>query len=547
MSTFENPKGLRGWFDRVKSERHNVHESWRDISEHQLGSRNFEETRTQGEFRNTRIYDTTAQQSHQLLAGALHGLLTNPATDWFDLDPENFNLFDDFESASWLADSKMRMLNQFQGQRSGFPTQSSEVYLDVPGYGMGGISVMGKGGNLTFSSHPLDELYVQTDQKGMVNTIFRELPLTARQWAVRFPNDVDEQVQRALADGKDPEKKLLVVQLIAPSDDPFAGPSPVRQKFTSVYFTARDTPRIIETKGFDEMPLLTPRWTVQAGENYGIGAGHMANPGARMLNEMQKTILKYAQKASDPALLATSEAVLSGIRMHPGGVTYVQQMFGSSGGLEPIRPIPLGGRHELSVDMLNRIQSQVRNAYYAQLLQLFDQPGMTATQVVQLAQQITQLMAPILGRMQAELLEPMVSRSFNLMLRGGAFLPIPTRLQGENIIISYVSPVARAQKQAEARAAMETWQAAAIVAQASGSPDALDVLDADATVRIIAEAGQAPRKMLRQQDEIEAIREQRSQQIQQQQALDQGEQGAGIAATLEKAFASAEGQEALAA
>jgi len=543
VSILENASELRGWFDRVKGDRDNVLNTWKEISEHQLGTRHFDQTWTPGQTRNTRIYDTTAQQAHQLLAGALHGLLTNPATDWFDLDPSNKEVLDDFDSLVWLEDAKRKMLRVFQSQRSGFPTQSAEIYLDLPGYGMAGLSILGTGNDIKFHAHPLSELHVQTGERNQVNTVFREVNLTARQWAKRFPDDNDESVSRAL-DGKTPDTKFRVIQLLVESDDPFAGPSKVAKAITSVYFSGDGKARILETKGFDEMPLLTPRWSVESGEDYGVGPGHIAQPNARMLNEMMKTVLKYAQKASDPPLLATSEAILSGVRMHPGGITYVQQLFGQAGTGEAIRPIPLAGRHELTVDVLNRVQGQVRNAYFAQLLQLFDQPGMTATQVVQLAQQITQLMAPMLGRSQAELIEPMLSRVFNQMLRGRAFLPVPTALQGMTLNISYVSPVARSQKAADARAVMETWQAAAIIAQTTGSPDALDGLDPDESVRIIAESVQAPRRMLRNPADIDAMRDSREQQTSTDQTLSRLGQGADIAQKLQGALG---GQGAVAA
>lgn len=543
MSVLENATELRGWFDRVKGDRDNVLNTWKEISEHQLGTRHFDQTWTPGETRNTRIYDTTAQQAHQLLAGALHGLLTNPATDWFDLDPSNREVLDDFDSVVWLEDAKRKMLRVFQSQRSGFPTQIAELYLDLPGYGMGGLSILGTGNDIKFQAHPLSELHVQTGDRNQVNTVFREVNLTARQWAKRFPDDSDESISRAL-EGKSPDTKFKVIQLLVESDDPFAGPSKVSKDITSVYFSGDSKARILETKGFDEMPLLTPRWSVESGEDYGVGPGHIAQPNARMLNEMMKTVLKYAQKASDPPLLATSEAILSGVRMHPGGITYVQQLFGQAGTGEAIRPIPLAGRHELTVDVMNRVQSQVRNAYFAQLLQLFDQPGMTATQVVQLAQQITQLMAPMLGRSQAELIEPMLSRVFNLMLRGRAFLPVPTALRGMTLNISYVSPVARSQKAADARAVMETWQAASIIAQSTGRPDALDGLDPDESVRIIAEAQQAPRRMLRNPADMEAERDAREQQAGVDQTLGRLGQGADIAQKLQGALG---GQGAVAA
>ena len=536
MSVFEDAKQLRGWYDRVRSGRQNVDNIRQLIADHGIGSRNFTRRTRQAEIRTDTIFDSTTSQSNQLLGGYLAGTMTNPYIDYFELMPDDRALLDDDDARHWLDDTKQRLLRQQRDTRSGFLTQSAEIYLDLPGFGMGAMSCMPnrKLGMPSFTSHALSEIYVQLNESRQVDTIFRCLPLTARQWAQRFPKDKDASVVKALESGNT-ESEFEAVQVLAPSDDPYAGQSPFRKPITSVYFTVSGVPRILETNGFNSMPIKTPRWSVEPGEVYGSGPGRIALPNTMMLNQVMRTIITYAQKSSDPPLQAVNEAILDGIRTHPGGVTYIQQLFGMSGSSLAIQPLPLNPDHRLTVDLLNRIQLDVRNAFYAQLLQLFTDSNMSATQVIELSKQIQQLLAPILGRVQTEWVEPILDRQLEVSLQMGLLLPIPTSLRGQEIRPVFQSPVARVARAQEGRATMEMVQAAAAVAQSLGSPAPLDLIDADAVIRTLHTAQSAPFSILRTRDAIEQLREQRQQQQEQQQGLDQLGQGAEIAGTLAKA------------
>ena len=136
---------------------------------------------------------------------------------------------------------------------------------------------------------------------------------------------------------------------------------------------------------------------------------------------------------------------------------------------------------------------------------------MTATQVLELSQQVQRLMAPMIGRLTTELLEPLLQRTFRIMLRQGMFLPIPTALRGQVINVVYISPVAKAQRQTEARSVLETYQAAEVIAKASQDPSIFEGLDHDAALRVIHDASGAPARILKDANAMAAARQQRMQ------------------------------------
>jgi len=170
----------------------------------------------------------------------------------------------------------------------------------------------------------------------------------------------------------------------------------------------------------------------------------------------------------------------------------------------------------------------VRETFFATLMQLFRDPRMTATQVLELSAEAQRMMAPMLSRLKVELLDPMIQRQFGLMFRRGQFPAMPEQLQGTEFEVSYNSPVLRSQRLPEARATMEVWQAAVTIAQA-GAPQVLDRLDADESIKLIHESRGAPIQILRSDEDTQQIRESRAQQQAQDKQLEQATQIADMA------------------
>ena len=86
----------------------------------------------------------------------------------------------------------------------------------------------------------------------------------------------------------------------------------------------------------------------------------------------------------------------------------------------------------------------IRAVFYVNQLQLQQGPQMTATEVIQRNEEKMRLLGPVLGRLQSELLKPLIDRAFNILLRKNMFTPAPEFLAGKDIEIEYVSPLAKA-------------------------------------------------------------------------------------------------------
>jgi len=163
-------------------------------------------------------------------------------------------------------------------------------------------------------------------------------------------------------------------------------------------------------------------------------------------------------------------------------------------------------------------------------------PQMTATEVIQRNEEKMRLLGPVLGRLQSELLKPLIDRAFNILLRREQFPPAPEFLSGQDIEIEYVSPLAKAQKSTELSS---ITRAIEILGSLANVAPVFDYVNFDALTKHVAELVGMPQKLLKLQSQVNAEREAAAQAAEQQQQMAQMQQVAqagGAIAPLAKAL-----------
>jgi hypothetical protein len=144
---------------------------------------------------------------------------------------------------------------------------------------------------------------------------------------------------------------------------------------------------------------------------------------------------------------------------------------------------------------------------------------MTATEIVERVESKLIAFCPTLGRLQCELFGPVFKRCFGILLRGGYLPPPPPELmQDPRYKIEYVSRIALAVKQLEARGLAQTMEFIAPMLQVQ--PDLMDAFNTDKIVSGMAKNNGVPNEWLRTGDEIKQIRDGRAQQQQQMEKME---------------------------
>ena len=155
---------------------------------------------------------------------------------------------------------------------------------------------------------------------------------------------------------------------------------------------------------------------------------------------------------------------------------------------------------------------------------------MTATEVHARVQLIRQQMGPIFGRLQAEFLQPLIERCFNIAYRAGILGQAPESLRNKNFTVKYISPLARAQRLEEVTA-IDTFLMGLMEASQLDAT-LLDLIDMEEAHREKASALGVPSKLIRSKDQVTERRKQNAaaqQKLQEQQQAAQLQQQAGEA------------------
>lgn len=492
----KTPQMIKKQLEILQSERRTWEWHWQELTDFMLPRKN-NVTRTvqPGTKRNTHLLDNTAMQSAELLAGALHGLLTNPATLWFELTTgdEALDLSDNVRK--WLQDTTLRIHHALNN--TNFQTEMHEMYLDLVVIGTGGQTILEDDKvDFRFNTYQIGELHIRENHKGFIDEVYRLFDWEASKILREFGEEnCTEEIIKLVKEGKD--DKFKIVHCVYPNLDKDEGST---LPFLSKYMLL-DKEHILRTAGFNENPWIVPRWAKASGEVYGRSPGMTALPEAKTINLMTETMIRGAQKTIDPPLQAPDDGFVMPIRTKPGSINYYRS---GSGNKDRIAPLFNDMRVDFGFQITDSHRMRIREAFFVDQLQLQQGPQMTATEVNQRTEEKLRLLGPMLGRMQVEYLRPMIDRVFGIMLRKKRFLPVPSELSGRDLDVSYSSPIAKMQRISEADNIFKTIQAVTPFAQIS--QDALDLFDTDAAVKGIAKIYSFPQKFLRDEDAVAEVR-----------------------------------------
>lgn len=496
-------KLLRQYAD-LKTDRSGFESQWQSIADYGLGRREFSNTKiTQGRKRMINIYDATYQLANDALAAALQSLLVNPAAQWFSLGPEDLDALRDEAAVAWFRRQTKRTYDIFNHPNAGFAPQSHEMLSDVTGFGTGGFFVGERPAEgIFFSARSLPELFITTNSEGRVDGVFRRYGLTSVQAVEKFGKElVGPKITQAFEQGKVTDEWEFV-QVVQPRQNVHGAGFGSRRFPIASYDIMVADGRIMKESGYHEMPFMVPRWNQDTGESYGRGPGLQALPTQKALNIMERTRLIAAEKAVDPPLLISDNGMVSPARTQPGGQNIVRPQ---PGGIPAMQYLESHSRFDVSESAIAAYQNSIRGFFFHDLLRAFDDPRMSATQVLELSARTIQLIGPPLFRLQVQWLEPMIERVYGLALRGGLFEEPPESIRGQNIQINYVSPASKAQQNSDVQSLLTVVGTAAEWGQVY--PDVTDNIDPDEALRALADALPGNFNYIRPQRQVRSIRD----------------------------------------
>jgi len=219
------------------------------------------------------------------------------------------------------------------------------------------------------------------------------------------------------------------------------------------------------------------------------------------LNEVVAQTSEARAKVIDPATITTENGLISDLDLTAGGLTIVSS-------LDEIRTMESTARFDQADAEIFRLQQSINRTFFIDKLELKDSPAMTATEVQVRYERMQRMLGPTLGRLQANFLDPLIKRTFMILIRAGQMPEMPDIVADADLDIEYIGPLPRAQKSEQAQS-IEMWMSA-IANLGQLFPEMMDLPDPDEVAKKLAELRGVPFSLLRDEEQLVMAREEKA-------------------------------------
>ena len=471
-------------------------------------------------------------QSSGMMAG-----LTSPSKPWFRLTTPDPEMMEYAPVREWLYSVENRMREMFAKTNlyNALPT----LYQELGAFGTGCMAALESDKTvMRFEVMTAGSYYLANNEENEVDTMYRDRRMTVRQLVQKFGLENCSERVKSMYKTKNYEQWIDVVHCIEPNLDRKMGMRDNKNMpFSSNWYEKgsqfEGVDGFLLKSGFEEFPIMAPRWETTNEDVYGESPGMMALGDAKELQFEMKRKAKAIDKHVDPPMLADVSMKGKRASLIAGDITYVDPTKNASGfaGFQPAYAI----KPELQALMLSieALEDSIDEAFYVNLflmLSMSDRRDMTATEVAERHEEKLLMLGPVMERLNSELLNKIIDRGFAIMSRRGMLPPPPDELIDVDLKVEYISILAQSMRMVGLSSIDR--MVAFVGNNAQFDPQALDKVDFDQAADEYGSALGVPPGVLRSDDDVAAMREQRAQQQQAEQARVHAQESAETAKTL---------------
>lgn len=496
---------------------------WRDLCDFVLPrtARFLTSDRNIGYKKGTKIMNETATFSLEETARGMMSKITNPARPWIRLKTTNENLNKVADVAIWLDDITQRMLHVFI--RSNLYTTLAVVYEDLLLYGTA-CFVIEKDEDTVIRTEvlPIGSYRLGIGGKNRVDTCYRELEMTRHQLVDKFGvENCSEQIRVAAQNNTGMELPVTVRHCVDlnPDYDPRSLLS-TKMRYRSVWYeVGAPDGQFLRQSGFNSMAVIAPRWRTTTGDVYGTSPAMNCLGTIKELQMLEKRSMQLLDKVITPSLNVPVELRRREINQMSGGLNFVSNP--ATAKIEPVHQIQSPPIQHVEAK-IQRLEERIRKGLYNDVFMAMNgiDTARTAEEIRARLDQKIQSIGPILLKLNDEMLDCIVERTFEIM--SDPFFktllpPAPQSIHGAPLTVEYISELAQAMKLA-GLVGIERVVGFAGNLAAMGLSQGLDALDVDEIMDTYADMAGAPVKTMNDQKTRNTIRQQRMAAQQQQQA-----------------------------
>ena len=443
---------LKAQFDALGSEKSDVEAVWDEIEKYVMpvsGRVSEQSGATPDQRTSLDLWDLTAPLACEHLASSLHGSVTSPAARWLDTEWPDQDAEQDHDCVVYR--EALANLAWGELQSSDFNMEIASAYHEYSG--LGNMALLTEAASATewkgldFTAVPVREVRYAEDSRGGVRLFFRHLRWTLVQCLDRFGEEglTDKLRERLKLPDSASTRVDIVFAIYRREDVPESaadgGPlAKERRPWGAVYFLLETAEQLGEEDGYYEMPAVVGRWARKPGSAWGFGRGHVALRAVKFLNRYLEEARASAALANNPPTLTTQRGMLTDLHLEPGGNTVVEN-------IEDVKALESHARFDVSAEVIQDARAEIRRCFHEDDLQLKESPAMTATEVQARRDLMDRVLGSPVGRLQADVLEPIVQIVLGHLSRAGRLPPMPDLAKRKHLSprLKLRGPIARAQ------------------------------------------------------------------------------------------------------
>ena len=478
----------------------------------------------------SKIINGTATRCVRVGAAGLSSHMTSKARPWFKFSTSDPAVGKLQHVRVWLDDATA--IVQETLAKSNFYKAMPVMYTEDLSFGVAAMLTLAHDEEVV-RFHPLTigSYAIALDAAGRVDTLWRCFTKTAHQLVEQYGRDDDEgrrvpDASRlpemvAKAYKENPDQLFTVESLFEPNPDarPGYGPMGVQaahlrpwREVTWLQGQKDDKHGVLRIGGHYEAPFVCIRFNPVGDESYSTCPGIDALGDIKQLQYLEGQKLRLIDLTAEPPMTIPDAMRNLSASMSPRARNFLP-MTQNGVKIEPTYTPEPNAIQYVQAE-IREVEARIEDAFYYNLFlmleSLGDQSGRTATEIAERKEEKAAVLGPTLEIVTDEGLDPTVVRVFRLCERAGRLPPAPEELRDQPLKVEYTSILAQAMKAAGVNGIERTATFVTTLAQAF--PDILDTFNADAAASEYNERTGAPASLLRSEDEVAAIRQQRAQQ-----------------------------------
>ena len=539
----------------LKEARQSFEPHWQDIADY-MAPRSIRLTtgdNNRGTKANQKIVDGTATLSYRAYVSGISSNVTNPARPWVKLTVSDPVAASDYDLQVWLDDAT-RLVEDTLIKSNAY-TELAKMYGSLALYGTAAMAIFEDPVSvIRFETFTIGTYWIGCNDRRIVDEFMREYTMTVRQMVERFGMENCSKMVQQLAKDKRWSQQYTIIHWIGPNYeyDPKkleskakkykelyveTGQSTTTNSSTSTFPLGTTSGNVLFDGGYDEFPIVAPRWDVDGEDCYGTDCpGMQALPDVKRLQAEELIKAMALEKQAQPPLNIPESMRRKTITSAPNGFNFTD-MRGQNEGIRPMYQVNFDVQGVM-VDMEQRRQ-RIRRFFYEDLFLMVAnerRSGTKAREIEELHSEKTQQLAAAMSRFNDEALDPLIERVFAILARRKAFPPPPQQYANLDITPEYINVMSQELKMVGIASQDRVRQTVGMLGQVY--PEALDMWDYDEDIRVLADRAMITPTLLRKPEAIQAMRQQRAQENAARQQAAMAQTQAQTAATLSQANTS---------